>query len=70
MTLPNVNINPAYNEYSEGDRIELECLATGNPMPRITWQRASNRALPLYSTISESRFIIERAFEEDSGEYR
>ncbi|XP_048488585.1 basement membrane-specific heparan sulfate proteoglycan core protein isoform X3 [Plutella xylostella] len=70
MTLPTVNINPAYNEYSEGDRIELECLATGNPMPRITWQRASNRALPLYSTISESRFIIERAFEEDSGEYR
>ncbi|CAK1588065.1 unnamed protein product [Parnassius mnemosyne] len=69
MTLPTVTIRPTINEYYEGDRIELECQATGNPAPRITWQRASNRPLPRASRY-DTYFVIDSAIVEDSGEYR
>lgn len=70
MTIPSVNINPPYKEYYEGDRIELECVTTGIPRPSITWQRASNRALPQSVDNYETSLVIESATEEDSGEYR
>lgn len=70
ITVPSVTIRPAVNDYFEGDRIQLECIADGNPAPRLTWQRASNRPLPLSSESFDELFIIESAREEDSGEYR
>lgn len=70
MTIPTAEIRPPINEYFEGDRIELECLTSGNPAPSITWQRASGRPLPEYAEVIEDLFIIDSAREEDSGEYR
>lgn len=70
MILPSVEIRPAVNEYYAGDRIELECVATGSPQPTISWQRASRRPLPSSSEHYEELFIIDSAREEDSGEYR
>lgn len=69
MTLPEVKITPP-NDYYEGDRIELECTAKGNPRPTITWQRTKNRALPIPYGGFSTNFIIENARVEDSGEYR
>lgn len=70
MTMPTASIRPTINEYYEGDRIELECDASGNPAPTIRWQRASNRPLPSSAEHFDELFIIESAREEDSGEYR
>ncbi|XP_038216733.1 basement membrane-specific heparan sulfate proteoglycan core protein-like isoform X4 [Zerene cesonia] len=70
MTLPTVAISPSIKEYYEGDRIELTCSTTGNPAPRITWQRGSNRPLPRSTEVYDALLIIESARLEDSGEYR
>ncbi|XP_049885171.1 basement membrane-specific heparan sulfate proteoglycan core protein-like isoform X3 [Pectinophora gossypiella] len=70
MTLPMVQLRPATNEYYEGERVVLECVATGNPAPRITWQRVGNYPLPRSIDTVQGMFIIESAIEEDSGEYR
>lgn len=70
MTMPTVEIRPPINDYMEGERIQLECIASGNPAPDITWQRSSGRALPLYAQSVAELLIIEYAREEDSGEYR
>ncbi|CAK1554719.1 unnamed protein product [Leptosia nina] len=70
MTLPTVSIYPSIVEYYEGDRIELTCSTTGNPAPRITWQRANNRPLPRSTVTYDALLIIENARVDDSGEYR
>ncbi|CAH2103371.1 unnamed protein product [Euphydryas editha] len=70
MTLPTVSINPSFKEYYEGDRIELTCSTTGNPAPRITWQRAANRPLPRSTMTYDALLIIDNASVGDSGEYR
>lgn len=70
MTLPTVSISPSVQEYYEGDRIELTCTTTGNPAPRITWQRAVNRPLPRSSVSFDALLIIDNASVGDSGEYR
>lgn len=70
MTMPTATIDKPMSEYYEGERITLQCTVTGNPAPRITWQRATNRALPLSTTSYEGTLIIEDARQEDSGEYR
>ncbi|XP_052746482.1 basement membrane-specific heparan sulfate proteoglycan core protein isoform X2 [Bicyclus anynana] len=70
MTPPEVSISPAMKEYFEGSRIELTCTTTGNPAPTITWQRASNRALPPSSETYDALLIIDNARVDDSGEYR
>ncbi|XP_045509969.1 basement membrane-specific heparan sulfate proteoglycan core protein isoform X5 [Colias croceus] len=70
MTLPTVSISPSIKEYYEGDRIELVCSTTGNPAPRITWQRGSNRPLPRSTEVYDALLVIESARLEDSGEYR
>nr|XP_026490200.1 basement membrane-specific heparan sulfate proteoglycan core protein isoform X1 [Vanessa tameamea] len=70
MTLPTVSISPSVKEYYEGDRIELTCATTGNPAPRITWQRVANRPLPRSAVTYDALLIIDDANVEDSGEYR
>ncbi|KAH9644190.1 hypothetical protein HF086_008679, partial [Spodoptera exigua] len=70
MTMPSVEIFPPVNDYYEGDFVQLECRVRGNPTPTITWQRGSNKLLPLSSSSYDTRFEIENARVEDSGEYR
>ncbi|XP_072931305.1 basement membrane-specific heparan sulfate proteoglycan core protein [Epargyreus clarus] len=70
MTLPSVTIRPAVNNYYEGDRVELECITSGNPAPAITWQRGSNQALPPTADYRDNLLMINYVQVEDSGEYR
>lgn len=71
MTVPEVSINPSYNNYIEGDEIKVECNAIGNPLPTITWQRLSNRAFASRANFSHnSRLNIKSARLSDAGEYR
>lgn len=70
MDYPSVKILTPVNEYYVGDRIELECVATGSPQPSISWQRASKRPLPSSYEQNDNVFVIDSAMEEHSGEYR
>ncbi|XP_053624887.1 basement membrane-specific heparan sulfate proteoglycan core protein isoform X4 [Plodia interpunctella] len=68
---PEVSIEPAVNEYNEGDRIELICRASGNPEPTISWRRADSRKpLPTSAAVYGGTLIIQEAVEDDSGDYR
>lgn len=70
MTMPTVTIDPPMGEYYEGERVTLRCIVSGNPAPRITWLRATNRALPISVYNNENTLILENVRQEDSGEYR
>ncbi|KAM3968767.1 basement membrane-specific heparan sulfate proteoglycan core protein isoform 3-T3 [Aphomia sociella] len=69
-TTPQVSIVSAVKDYNEGETIELECRATGNPAPTLSWRRASNQPLPQTAYVQNGFLIIDQAREEDSGEYR
>lgn len=38
-----VSIQPSIADVQEGQNLELNCFAPGNPPPRVTWTRASGR---------------------------
>ncbi|XP_077998598.1 basement membrane-specific heparan sulfate proteoglycan core protein-like isoform X2 [Glandiceps talaboti] len=45
--LPSVSINPSGElEVKVGDQISLECVAEGDPMPSLTWERMGNDNMP------------------------
>lgn len=38
-----VSIQPSIADVQEGQSLELNCFAPGNPPPQVTWTRASGR---------------------------
>ncbi|KAJ3585960.1 hypothetical protein NHX12_012366, partial [Muraenolepis orangiensis] len=63
-----VSIQPSIADVQEGQSLELSCLATGNPPPRVTWTRASGR-LSSNHQVSGNQLRIVSASPEDSGDY-
>ncbi|XP_028309184.1 basement membrane-specific heparan sulfate proteoglycan core protein isoform X2 [Gouania willdenowi] len=63
-----VSIQPSIADVQEGQSIELNCFAPGNPPPRVTWTRASGRLSANHQVVG-SRLRIVSATPEDSGEY-
>lgn len=54
----------------ETQRIELECYATGNPQPQISWRRQNNDILPTGSSVYKGNvLIIHNVTKEDRGTY-
>ena len=43
---------PATVSPAEGDNITITCIATGVPVPSVTWSRADN------SSLTDSRYVI------------
>ncbi|XP_052760298.1 basement membrane-specific heparan sulfate proteoglycan core protein-like isoform X2 [Mya arenaria] len=52
-----------------GDRVSLECIVTGTPLPTITWSRLDGR-LPADSILGDGILIIPSAKMDDAGTYR
>ncbi|XP_061591358.1 basement membrane-specific heparan sulfate proteoglycan core protein isoform X3 [Cololabis saira] len=63
-----VSIQPAIADVQEGQNLELNCFAPGNPPPRVTWTRASGRLSANHQVVG-SQLRILSASAEDSGEY-
>ncbi|XP_074654070.1 hemicentin-1-like [Tubulanus polymorphus] len=60
---------PQDQEVTANGRIELECAASGLPVPVITW-KINNTVIPSPPSINgRSRLIIENARKEDGGTY-
>ncbi|KAM6982618.1 LOW QUALITY PROTEIN: basement membrane-specific heparan sulfate proteoglycan core protein [Tautogolabrus adspersus] len=63
-----VSIQPSIADVQEGQNLELNCFAPGNPPPKVTWTRASGRLSSNHQVLG-SQLRILSASPEDSGEY-
>ncbi|KAK2851858.1 hypothetical protein Q5P01_008134 [Channa striata] len=63
-----VSIQPSKADVVEGQTLELNCFAPGNPPPQVTWTKASGRLSSNHQVIG-SRLLILTATPDDSGEY-
>ncbi|XP_017274656.1 basement membrane-specific heparan sulfate proteoglycan core protein isoform X4 [Kryptolebias marmoratus] len=63
-----VTIQPSIADVQEGQSLELNCFAPGNPPPRVTWTRA-NGHLSANHQVHGSQLRILSTSSEDSGEY-
>ncbi|XP_040902816.1 basement membrane-specific heparan sulfate proteoglycan core protein isoform X8 [Toxotes jaculatrix] len=63
-----VSIQPSIADVQEGQSLELNCFAPGNPPPQVTWTRASGRLSSNHQVLG-SQLRILSATPEDSGEY-
>lgn len=56
---PRVVVNNPYIDVREGQRIEVQCAASGNPAPNFILQRADNQLLnPKVCSITYSKLYI------------
>ncbi|KAI3356952.1 hypothetical protein L3Q82_003588 [Scortum barcoo] len=63
-----VSIQPSIADVHEGQSLELNCFAPGNPPPQVTWTRASGRLSSNHQVLG-SQLRILSANPDDSGEY-
>ncbi|XP_074498541.1 basement membrane-specific heparan sulfate proteoglycan core protein isoform X4 [Sebastes fasciatus] len=63
-----VSIQPSIADVQEGQSLELNCFAPGNPPPQVTWTKASGRLSSNHQVLG-SQLRILSASPEDSGEY-
>ncbi|KAM6928874.1 basement membrane-specific heparan sulfate proteoglycan core protein isoform 4-T4 [Lycodopsis pacificus] len=63
-----VSIQPAIADVQEGQNLELNCFAPGNPPPQVTWTKASGRLSSNHQVLG-SQLRILSATPEDLGEY-
>ncbi|KAA8591296.1 hypothetical protein FQN60_002239 [Etheostoma spectabile] len=63
-----VSIQPSIADVQEGQSLELNCFAPGNPPPQVTWTKAGGRLSSNHQVLG-SQLRIQSATPEDSGEY-
>ncbi|KAM3617456.1 uncharacterized protein V6R79_006391 [Siganus canaliculatus] len=63
-----ITIQPSIADVQEGQNLDLNCLAPGNPPPQVTWTKASGRLSSNHQVLG-SQLRILSATPEDSGEY-
>ncbi|XP_034445775.1 basement membrane-specific heparan sulfate proteoglycan core protein isoform X2 [Hippoglossus hippoglossus] len=63
-----ISIEPSIADVQEGQSLELNCLAPGNPPPQVTWARVSGY-LSANVQVVGSRLLLRSASPEDAGEY-
>uniref|UniRef100_H2MMH3 Heparan sulfate proteoglycan 2 n=1 Tax=Oryzias latipes TaxID=8090 RepID=H2MMH3_ORYLA len=56
-------------DVQEGQSLDLNCLAPGNPPPRVTWTKVSGGLSANHKQVIGSQLRILSASAEDSGEY-
>nr|XP_020441243.1 basement membrane-specific heparan sulfate proteoglycan core protein isoform X3 [Monopterus albus] len=63
-----VSIQPSIANVQEGQSLELNCFAPGNPPPQVTWMRARGPLSSNHQVLGNQLRILS-ATPEDSGEY-
>ncbi|XP_044751334.1 basement membrane-specific heparan sulfate proteoglycan core protein isoform X8 [Coccinella septempunctata] len=66
---PRVVVNNPYVDVKEGQRIEVQCAASGNPTPNFILQRADNQLLNPRHYFENGIFRIDEATLSDAGRY-
>lgn len=65
-------IQPQNTEVLVGESVTLECSATGQPQPRVTWTRGDRSTLPSNPRISITPLgglYIQNVNQDDGGQY-
>ena len=51
------------------ESVEFQCIASGDPRPRIEWSRPRGRRLPPHAVVDDGYLRIPRVRKEDEGDY-
>ena len=63
-------MKPERIQIYEGSEIHLNCIATGNPKPTITWQRVLGKMPSSNKIMPNGTFYLNRVRKEHSGMYQ
>ncbi|KAL3282973.1 hypothetical protein HHI36_006131, partial [Cryptolaemus montrouzieri] len=66
---PRVVVNPPFVDVREGQRIEIQCAASGNPAPNYILQRIDNQPLNPAHYFYNGVFRIDQVVLSDAGKY-
>lgn len=69
---PSFVIQPQNTEVLVGQSVTLECSATGQPQPRVTWTKGDQTALPVDPRINitpSGGLYIQNVNQADGGQY-
>uniref|UniRef100_A0A3P8UDY7 Peroxidasin n=1 Tax=Cynoglossus semilaevis TaxID=244447 RepID=A0A3P8UDY7_CYNSE len=69
---PSFVIQPLNTEVLVGESVTLECSATGQPQPRISWTKGDRTPLPSdarISTTASGGLYIQQVVQSDAGQY-
>ncbi|CAM4650438.1 unnamed protein product [Leuciscus chuanchicus] len=69
---PSFVIQPQNTEVLVGESVTLECSATGQPQPRVTWTKGDHTALPVDPRINitpSAGLYIQNVNQADGGQY-
>lgn len=69
---PSFVIQPQNTEVLVGESVTLECSATGQPQPRISWTKADQTPLPSdtrINTTPSGGLYIQNVVQTDGGQY-
>ncbi|KTF83156.1 hypothetical protein cypCar_00015865, partial [Cyprinus carpio] len=69
---PSFVIQPQNTEVLVGESVTLECSATGQPQPRVTWTKGDHTALPVDPRINitpSGGLFIQNVNQADGGQY-
>lgn len=75
MTPPKFDTSLSPNrEVCDGDKLELECVVSGDPEPKVTWLKnnevvTSSEILEVKYKNGVAKLIINEVFPEDAGTY-
>lgn len=74
MTPPTFDKPLADLEVSDGQKLELECVVSGDPEPKVTWLKngaavSSSEILEVKYKNGVAKLIITEVFPEDAGTY-
>ena len=73
LVMPNITQSPQSITAAAGTDINLECRATGDPMPTVEWLNNNLPIAPVYETISRpgyGKLLIKNSNTGDSGAYQ
>lgn len=74
MTPPKFETSLTDREVSAGQKLELECVVTGDPEPKVTWLKnnevvSSSEILEVKYKNGVAKLIINEVFPDDAGVY-
>jgi len=66
---PTVRIEPETQTIGQGQSSELKCIASGNPTPKITWEKVGGDLTSPNIVESGNTLMVRNALEKDGGMY-
>lgn len=63
-----MTVTPQKSRVKLGETGEFTCIASGSPLPKLTWRKL-NASVPIYATVSDGVLRIPNVTHQDAGIY-